>query len=160
MGEAAREDGPRPLDAAEARVWRALARGLIVVPRALEADLLAHSGMTSGEYQVLVILSEAPERRCRMSELATAVGLSASRMTRLIDGLRRRGYVDKARDGCDRRGAVAVLRPEGLAALEAAYPGHLAAVRDLVISRLGDLDLDALATAFETMAEAGTRRGA
>lgn len=144
----------RPLDDREIRVWKAFARSLIVVPRALEADLLEHSSMTLGEYQVLVMLSEAPDRSSRMSELASAVGLSASRMTRLVDGLRRRGWVEKRRDGCDRRGAIAVLRPGGLTALEDAYPAHLAAVRRQVMDHLGDLDLDALAAALEAMVDA------
>ncbi len=143
----------RPLDDREIRAWKAFARSLIVVPRILEADLLQHSSMTLGEYQVLVILSEAPDHSSRMSELAGAVGLSASRMTRLIDGLRRRGWVEKKRDGCDRRGAIAVLRPGGLAALEEAYPAHLAAVRRQVMDHLGDIDLDALAAALEAMAD-------
>lgn len=148
------DDGQvQPLDDREIRAWKAFARSLIVVPRTLEADLLEHSSMTLGEYQVLVILSEAPDRSSRMSELASAVGLSASRMTRLIDGLRGRGYVDKKRDGCDRRGAIAVLRPDGLAALEAAYPAHLAAVRRQVMAHLDDVDLDALAIALEAMSD-------
>ena len=143
----------RPLDDREIRAWKAFARSLIVVPRILEADLLQHSSMTLGEYQVLVILSEAPDHSSRMSELAGAVGLSASRMTRLIDGLRRRGWVEKKRDGCDRRGAIAVLRPGGLAALEDAYPAPLAAVRRQVMDHLGDIDLGALAAALEAMAD-------
>lgn len=143
----------RPLDRGEGRVWKAFARSLSTVPRVIDADLQQHSSMTLGEYQVLVILSEAPDRRFRMSELATAVGLSASRMTRLIDGLVQRGWVGKKRDRCDRRGAVATLRPEGLAALESAYPPHLAAVRRHVMDHLGDLDLDALATALEAIAD-------
>lgn len=143
----------QPLDDREIRAWKAFARSLIVVPRVLEADLLQHSSMTLGEYQVLVMLSEAPGRSARMSELASDVGLSASRMTRLIDGLRRRGWVEKKRDGCDRRGAIAVLRQEGLSALEKAYPAHLAAVRRHVMDHLGDTDLDALATALEAMVD-------
>jgi DNA-binding MarR family transcriptional regulator len=149
-------DGDRPvvpLDDREIRVWKAFARSLIVVPRTLEADLLEHSSMTLGEYQVLVMLSEAPGRSSRMSELASVVGLSASRMTRLIDGLRRRGWVDKKRDGCDRRGAIAALRPDGVAALEQAYPAHLSAVRRHVMDHLGSVDLDALSRALEAMAD-------
>lgn len=148
-----RDGQARPLDDREIRAWKAFARSLIVVPRNLEADLLEHSSMTLGEYQVLVMLSEAPDRSSRMSELAGAVGLSASRMTRLVDGLRRRGWVEKTRDGCDRRGAVAVLRPSGRAALEEAYPAHLAAVRRQVMDHLGDVDLVALAAALEAMAD-------
>ena len=147
------DEQSRPLDDREIRAWKAFARSLIVVPRALEADLLQHSSMTMGEYQVLVMLSESPDRSSRMSELAAAVGLSASRMTRLIDGLRRRGWVEKIRDRCDRRGAIAVLRPDGLAALDDAYPAHLVAVRRHVMDHLGEVDLGALAAALESMVE-------
>ena len=147
-------DGARPLDGREIRVWKSFARSLIVVPRTLEADLLEHSSMTLGEYQVMVMLSEAPDRSSRMSELASDVGLSASRMTRLIDGLRRRGWVEKRRDGFDRRGAIAVLLPDGLAALEEAYPAHLAAVRRHVMDHLGSMDLETLAIALEAMSDA------
>ncbi|GAA2059461.1 MarR family winged helix-turn-helix transcriptional regulator [Williamsia deligens] len=141
-----------PLDDRELRVWKALARSLVVIPRTLDGDLRQQSQMTLGDYQVLVMLSEAPDRRSRMSDLASAVGLSASRMTRLVDALRRRGWVGKERDGCDRRGAIAVLTDDGLTALEQAYPAHLASVRRHVMAALDGVDLEALAEALETMA--------
>ncbi|MGU3291155.1 MarR family winged helix-turn-helix transcriptional regulator [Williamsia sp. M5A3_1d] len=141
-----------PLDDVEGRVWRALARALVVVPRDLETDLQRESGLTLGEYQVLVILSESPGRRCRMTELASLVGLSASRMTRLIAALTARGDTTRMRDGCDRRGMSAVLTDAGFERLEAAYPAHLASVRTRVLDPLRAVDAEALAAALELLA--------
>ncbi len=142
-------DRSRPLSDSEARVWRAVARALILVPRALDIDLQRDSDMTMSEYQVLMILSESPGRQRRMSELATFVGLSASRMTRLIDAQQELGLVEKTRDAADGRGMIARLTDAGFTRLDEAYPAHLASVRERVMEPLAGLDPDALGAALE-----------
>jgi len=134
----------RPLDEAEERAWRSFARAFIVVPRVLEAELQAAHGVTTTEYFVLVNLSEAPDRRLRMSELASRGAMSLSAISRVVDGLARHGLVERERCPEDRRGLLAVLTDAGLARLSEAYPTHLRGVRAHVMRHLVGLDLDAV----------------
>jgi len=124
-----------------------LARAFIVVPRVLEAELQAAHGVTMTEYFVLVNLSEAPDRQLRMSELAARGALSLSAISRVVDGLERRGLVERVRCPSDRRGLLAVLSDRGMACLEEVYPTHLRGVREHVMCHLGGLDLEAVADA-------------
>jgi DNA-binding MarR family transcriptional regulator len=137
----------RPLHGEEERAWRALARALVVLPRILEADLHAAHGVTMTEYFVLVNLSEAPERQLRMSELAERGAMSLSAISRVVDGLARRGLVERARCPSDGRGFLAVLTDGGLELLEDAYPVHLRSVREHVMCHLSGLDLRQFADA-------------
>lgn len=141
------DDLDAPLDREEERAWRSLARAFIVVPRVLEAELQAAHNVTMTEYFVLVNLSEAPGRQLRMNELAARGALSLSAISRVVDGLQRRGLVERARCPSDRRGLLAVLSDLGLARLEEVYPTHLRGVRRHVMRHLAGLDLDAVADA-------------
>src|SRR5262245_43279788 len=115
----------------------------------LENELEAAHGLSLGEYAVLVELSEVPEQRLRMSELAGHLHLSPSGLTRRLDLLVREGLV--ARETCpsDRRAVYAVLTPVGLERLETAAPDHVAGVRRHLIDRLGEEQLVQLAEALE-----------
>jgi len=144
--------GVTPLRPDEERAWRSLARAFIVVPRVLEAELQVSHGVSTTEYFVLVNLSEAPDRALRMSELASRGAMSLSAISRVVDGLVRRGLVERAKCPSDGRGLLAVLTDEGLALLEEAYPTHLAGVRAHVMDHLSGLDLDALADAVARFA--------
>jgi DNA-binding MarR family transcriptional regulator len=141
-----------PLDEQEERVWRSFARALIVVPRVLEAELQEGHGVTMTEYFVLVNLSEAPDRRLRMSELAQRGAMSLSAISRVVDGLARRGLVERERCLEDGRGLLAVLTDAGLARLQEAYPTHLRGVRTHVVRHLAGLDLDAVGDAVALFA--------
>jgi DNA-binding MarR family transcriptional regulator len=141
-----------PLNEQEERVWRSFARALIVVPRVLEAELQAAHGVTVTEYFVLVNLSEAPDRRLRMSELAQRGVMSLSAISRVVDGLERHGLVERERCPEDRRGLLAVLTDAGLARLVEAYPTHLRGVRTHVVRHLAGLDLDAVGDAVALFA--------
>jgi DNA-binding MarR family transcriptional regulator len=99
------------------------------IPRHLDADLLQGSGLSASEYSTIMHLSEAPNRELRMSDLASACELSASRMTRLVDDLQSRSLVTKEVSSTDARGNVARLTPKGMVKLEAAWPIHLESVR-------------------------------
>ena len=109
----------------EMRGWRAYAETNNHLLAALEADLSPH-GLTLGDYEVLIHLSEAPERSLRMSDLAGKLRLSPSGITRRIDGLVRSGLVERRQCPTDRRGSNAVLTEIGQEKLEqAGYPRWL-----------------------------------
>lgn len=130
----------QPLNAREEALWRALARLMVSLPRALDDDLLRETGLSLTDYSVLMHLSEAENRQLRMAELATATALSASRITRVVDNLQSRGLAERRRADVDGRGFNAVLTPAGLDRLKSAYPTHLASVRRRVVD-LMDPDL-------------------
>lgn len=139
---------PRWLDEIEARAWRAWVECTGRVARRLERQLRDDSGLTFDDYEVLVRLSEAPGRRLRMSELAARAIQSPSRLSQRIDRLAERGFVRRCRDSADRRVVHAELTEEGFAALDAAAPGHVEAVREALVDRL---DRDELACLGEVL---------
>ena len=105
---------------------RSLTRLLAVLPRRLDADLTRSTGLSATDYYVLVHLSEAPERRLRMTDLAAGAALSMSGISRVIDRLQRIGLVVRERCPDDGRGWDAVLTDEGLRRLRDAWVVHLA----------------------------------
>jgi len=131
---------------------RAFARVLIAVPRALDADLAREQGMSMNEYAVLMHLSEAPDRRLRMSDLAAANSLSVSGMTRIVSRLEAQGLVQRERCATDARGWLAVLTDAGLDRIRQAWPTHVASVRRHVMDHLGEVDLPALTAALRQFA--------
>jgi DNA-binding MarR family transcriptional regulator len=149
-----------PLDAEEEAAWRAMARAILVVPRILEAELLEAHDLNLAEYSALMNLSESPGRSMRMTELANAVALSVSGLTRVIERLTRQGLTERVRCPTDARGHLAHLTDAGFSRLEAAYPRHLEGVRRHVMDHLvGRLDLEAFTAAVGSMA-AGTAQAA
>ena len=114
--------------ATELHSWRSFLRAHAQLVRVLEAELVAEHPITLGAYDVLVQLAEAPERRLRMAELADAVLLSRSGVTRLVDRLEVAGMVTRERFDGDGRGVVAVITTKGVDTLRAAARTHLAGV--------------------------------
>jgi DNA-binding MarR family transcriptional regulator len=143
---------PEPLSGDEEAVMRALGRLMVVLPRALDADLERHQRMSLSEYSALRHLSEVPDRRMRMNELAAACDMSLSGMTRLAGKLESLGFLERKRCERDARGLEAVLTDAGLARLQRAWPTHLASVRRHIFDHLGDIDMRALAAALDAMA--------
>ncbi|MFC8520590.1 MarR family winged helix-turn-helix transcriptional regulator [Streptomyces sp. NPDC057257] len=141
------------LTAQEERFWRALMRVIVALPRSLDDDLLRSTGLTLTEYVVLMSLSEAENQELRMTELASATALSASRITRVVDALQSRGQVVKRRYEGDARGNVATLTPEGLKRLQEAYPVHLASARKRVMDLLDGRSVPAMVRQFEAVVE-------
>jgi DNA-binding MarR family transcriptional regulator len=138
----------KPLSPSEEALWRALMRVIKVIPRYLDSDLVRGAGLTASEYTTIMHLSEAPHRELRMADLASATDLSASRMTRLVDGLQSRGLVTKTASASDARGNVAKLTPRGLTKLKSAWPVHLHSVRDRFLDCIDEEAVEFLAIAL------------
>jgi DNA-binding MarR family transcriptional regulator len=119
----------RWLTAEEQRVWRLFLVACQSLFGAIDGQLLRDSGLPHGYYEILVHLSEAPDRALRMSQLATASTFSKSRLSHAVSRLEERGWVIRLDCPTDRRGQIAQLTPEGLAVLESAAPGHVEQVR-------------------------------
>jgi DNA-binding MarR family transcriptional regulator len=149
---AALPPGRLPLSGEEEAVMRALGRFMLVIPRALDADLAREQRMPLSEYTALRILSETPEHLMRMSELASACDMSLSGMTRLAAKLESLGFLERVPCESDARGLNAVLTDAGLARLEEAWPSHLASVRRRIFDHLSEVDLGKLAAALDKMA--------
>ena len=128
----------------ELAAWRAFLRAHAGITRALEAELVAEQDLSLASYDVLVQLAEAPGRRLRMTELADAVLLSRSGVTRLVDRLERAGLVSRCPVEGDGRGVAAELTPAGLTRLRVAARTHLAGVVRHFVARLDADDLAAL----------------
>ncbi|MFI1408543.1 MarR family winged helix-turn-helix transcriptional regulator [Streptomyces sp. NPDC020707] len=141
-----------PLTPDELLLWQSLGRLVHSLPRALEEDM-TRAGVTMTEFAALLILSEAPDHRMRMSALAGASGLTPSRITRVIDGLSKHGLVRKERHGQDGRGSEAVLTEAGLRALRSAQPAHLASARSRVLDQIPPDLLAPLAQTIAAVAE-------
>jgi DNA-binding MarR family transcriptional regulator len=124
--------------------WRSFLRAHASITRALEAELLAEQELSLASYDVLVQLAEAPERRLRMTELADAVLLSRSGVTRLVDRLEKGGLVARSRVESDGRGVAARLTDAGLDRLRTASRTHLRGVGQHFVDRLDEADLRVL----------------
>ncbi|GAA3442128.1 MarR family winged helix-turn-helix transcriptional regulator [Planomonospora venezuelensis] len=111
-------------------VWRMLQRAQVRITRLLEADLLVEHDLALASYDVLTQLSESPDRRLRMNDLAERVLLSRSGLTRLIDRLQRDGLVEREACTSDARGLFAVLTDAGALRLAEATPTYLRGIRD------------------------------
>lgn len=139
------------LSTTELAAWRAYVETVTDLNSALEADL-APTGLTLGDYQVLVFLSESPDGAMRMVDLACRLQLSPSGLTRRLDGLVKHGHVDRVPSDTDRRVMRAVITDSGREVLAAAYPVHLASVRFRIVDRLAPEDLEAFTRIFTAVA--------
>jgi DNA-binding MarR family transcriptional regulator len=138
---------PRWLDSVEMEAWLSFVQTQSDLLTALEQDL-ASTGLTLGDYQVFVYLSEAPDQSMRMCDLADILQLSPSGVTRRLDGLVRGGLVERRNSDADRRVMLAVLTDAGRERLAEAAPIHVESVRARIIDRLDRADLEAMAQIF------------
>jgi DNA-binding MarR family transcriptional regulator len=141
------------LSAEQQRAWRAFLEAKMLLEDALDRQLQHQSQMPHGYYEILVRLSEADGRSQRMSELAEASRSSRSRLSHAVARLEERGWVERQDCPTDRRGQLAILTDAGLAALKAAAPGHVQAVRDYVIDRLSPEQIGQLEAICATIVE-------
>lgn len=127
---------PRWLTADEQHVWRSFLAATQLLYERLDQELQRDSGISHAYYEVLVRLSEAPDRRLRMSELAARSLSSRSRISHAVARLEEAGWVRRESCATDRRGYEAVLTDAGFAALVAAAPGHVEGVRTYLFDPL------------------------
>lgn len=118
----------------------------------LERELQAEQALPLAWYDVLVQLEEAPGNRLRMTELAGAVLLSKSGLTRLIDRMLAAGLVDRSLDPDDRRGVFVSLRDAGLERLREAAPTHMRGIQEHFARHLGEAEARTLAAALGRIA--------
>jgi DNA-binding MarR family transcriptional regulator len=141
----------RWLDAEEQRAWRAWLYSTQLLQERLDRELIRATGISHAYYEILVQLSEAPDRRMRMSQLADRSLSSRSRLSHAVTRLEERGWV--AREVCaeDGRGQLAVLTDAGFAALEAAAPVHVTGVRIHLFDQLTPEQVAAMRDLGETL---------
>jgi DNA-binding MarR family transcriptional regulator len=144
-----------PLTDTEQGAWRTFIETSWALHTRLEDELRAATGLSMNDYHVMVVLSEAPERRLRMGELASRLVFSPSRVTYQINSMVKRGLVRKQSCPDDGRGQEAVLTADGLAALRAAAPLHLSTVRTAFIDLL---DADELAVIHQVFRKVQARQ--
>jgi DNA-binding MarR family transcriptional regulator len=140
----------RWLDDDQQRAWRRLVAVAMLLPAALDAQLQRDAGLTHFAYLVLAMLSEAPGRALRMTQLAARANSSQSRLSHVVGRLEERGWVRRERSSEDARGNVAVLTEAGWDKVVASAPGHVAAARCYIFDSLAPAQvrqLDKICTA-------------
>ncbi|MFN3255054.1 MAG: MarR family winged helix-turn-helix transcriptional regulator [Ilumatobacter sp.] len=143
----------RWLDPAEMAAWRSFIETFGDLMNALERDLAEH-GVTMGDYQVLVFLSEADGASMRMCDLAGALQLSPSGLTRRLDGLVKSGHVVRQPSPLDGRVMMAVLTDAGRELLETTAPHHVESVRRHIFDQLDADQVTAMASIFSAIGAA------
>ncbi|WP_298988572.1 MarR family winged helix-turn-helix transcriptional regulator [uncultured Pseudokineococcus sp.] len=136
--------GPRWLHDDEQRTWRDLLAMTQLLQVSLDRQMRAEAGMPQAYYTVLAMLSEAPARRLRMSELAAITTSSPSRISHAVTRLEEKGWVARSRAADDGRGAVAALTDEGWDVLHRTAPGHVEHVRRALFDPLSAAQRDQL----------------
>jgi len=147
------QDDVRWLSATQQRHWRAFRDGTALLFDVLARELDDGSGLSLGEYEVLVRLSEAPGRALRMSELAGDLAHSRSRLTHTVARMERDGVVRREPAADDARGVNCVLTDRGWDVLVAAAPGHVESVRAHLVDVLDDAQLAALGAAMQVVVD-------
>jgi DNA-binding MarR family transcriptional regulator len=135
------------------RAWRRLVAVVTLLPAALDAQLQQDATLTHFAYFTLAMLSEAPGRALRMSELAARSSASPSRLSHTVARLEKRGWVRRTRATEDGRGQIAEMTDAGYEALVTIAPGHVRAVREFVVDALTPTQvqqLDEICTAMLT----------
>lgn len=141
------------LSETEQRSWRAWIAASNTLNHQLSADLQRQHGITLADYEILVQLSEHPERRMRMSDLAEATLASRSRLSHQVDRLVKRGLVERQECEIDKRGSFAALTDQGWKAIVAAAPDHVESVRTYLVDILSPAELSALGASCTRIAE-------
>ena len=143
---------PHWLTDEEQQAWRATVQLSQLLLRQLDRDLIAH-GLNGRDYEIMVELSEAPEHRLRMTDLADATSQSRSRLSHQITRMENRGLV--RRDDCegDKRGTFAVLTKAGFDAIERVAPYHVEQVRRHYIDRLTAQQQEEIRSAFQPIVD-------
>ena len=131
----------------EMKAWRGFVTTAAELHRVIESDL-AQFGIDGGDYQLLAMLSEAPEHRMQLCELAEILRLSRSGLTRRMEGVVKAKFVERVSAETDRRTAYAHLTDKGYTFLRRIAPAHVKSVRNRLIDHLSENEIKAFGTAF------------
>ena len=143
---------PRWLTPTEMKAWRRYILASRRLLDVLDSDLDGHD-LSMPDYEILVQLSDAPDRRMRMSELAANALLSRSRLSHRMKVMEKAGWVKREACPVDKRGYFAVMTPKGWKAIVAAAPDHVESVRTRFMDHLSKADHLALAEIFARIEE-------
>jgi DNA-binding MarR family transcriptional regulator len=145
----------RWLSTEQQRVWRNYMAATRMVDSEIERQLQRDAKMPTTYYEIMVSLSEAPDRTLRMSELADRSRFSRSRLSHAVARMEQEGWVERRDCPSDKRGAFAVLTDKGFDTLVAAAPGHVEQVRSVLFDALSDEQLAQLGEICATVRKAG-----
>ena len=146
--------GPRWLDADQQASWRAFAVGVTLLLDRLDADLQRAHDLSLTEYEILVRLSERPERSMRMAQLADALAHSRSRVTHTVARMQKAGLVARSTSPEDGRGIVCTLTERGHDLLVEAAPVHVQGVREYLVDLASTDDFAALGRVMDAVTDA------
>jgi DNA-binding MarR family transcriptional regulator len=145
------------LEGAALEAWRSYLQSHASILRELDAELVAAHGMTTRDYEVLLYLAQAPDRRLAMSVLATSTMLTRSGITRLVDGLVQAGLIERVSCSNDARISYARLTELGYERLRQAGCTHIASINRLFLKHFSPQEIDQLASLLARLP--GTGRG-
>ena len=137
----------------EQRMWRGFHRMRRALDRGLERQLADGAGLSSADFEVLVPLSEAPDRRLRARELGRMVSWDRSRLSHHLRRMELRGLVERLECPGDARGTIIALTSAGWSLIQAAAPAHVAAVRSYVFDVLTPAEVLTFADLTERIAD-------
>jgi DNA-binding MarR family transcriptional regulator len=143
----------RWLDPEQQRAWRGWLDLNAQLSAVLNRHLLATSGLSLSDYDVLVALTDVPERTLRLFELGARLGWEKSRVSKQVSRMEARGLVLRRECPEDRRGAFVDLTDDGLEAIRSAAPAHVDLVQRLVFDGLNRTQVRALAAVSRTVLE-------
>lgn len=138
----------------EQRTWRAYLAMTRLVQESLERQLQQDASMPHTYYLILAMLSEAPGRSLRMTELATIAGTSQSQLSHAAARLEEAGWLERRRSSTDKRAYLATLTDKGFGVLKAAAPGHVEAVRKVLFDPLTPEQVSALGSIAAAVTDA------
>ena len=142
---------PKWLTPAEMLAWRGFITTSTDLVNLIAKDLAPY-GLDGGDYQLLAMLSEAPDQKLKMCDLAERLRLSRSGLTRRIDGVLKAKYVSQVRDNEDGRVVFAHLTKKGFDLIKKVAPHHLESVRSRMIDLLSPAEIRAFGSGFEKIA--------
>ena len=132
------------LDERESEAWRGLQLMQLQLTAALSRELVETTGLSYPDYIVLAALTHRPDGRMRAFELGRELGWEKSRLSHHVSRMEERGLVERQKCSEDKRGAHVAVTRRGRKVIEAAAPGHVAAVRRRFIGRLTNDQIDSL----------------
>jgi DNA-binding MarR family transcriptional regulator len=144
------------LDGAALEAWRSYLQSHASILRELDAELMAEHGMTTRDYEVLLYLAQAAERKLPMSALAESTMLTRSGITRLVDGLVEAGWIERVACSEDARVSYAQLTDDGYEKLREAGRTHIGSIRRMFLEHYTAVEIDQLAALLSRLP--GARR--